>query len=146
MTSPLIDNMIEQYAYPVLSEETIDAFVAAQQECVLFFTEDPARFPESNDVAMILPELVREYGGRFSAAVIEQASQRKLQSRYGFREWPTLVFLRDGLYLGHISRVQDWYDYIVKINDILLSEARADPGFEFPVEVETAAGCGRQAE
>ena len=146
MASPLIENMIQQYAYPVLSEESIDDFIGTQEECVLFFTEDPVRFPESNDVAMILPELVREYGGRFGAAVISQASQRSLQARYGFREWPTLVFLRDGLYLGHISRVQDWFDYIVKINDILTSEPKADPGFEFPVEIGSPAQPGTQAE
>ena len=146
MASPLIDSMIERYGYPVLSAETVDAFIAGQDECVLFFTEDPLRFPESNDVAMILPELVREYGGRFNAAVIDRASQRDLQSRYGFREWPTLVFLRDGRYLGHVSRVQDWFDYIARINDILTNEPGADPGFGFPVEIESPLPRGRQAE
>ena len=146
MASPLIDNMIEQYGYPVLKTESIDEFIASRDECVLFFTEDPARFPESNDVAMILPELVKEYGGRFQAAVIDRASQRQLQSRYGFREWPTLVFVRDGLYLGHVSRVQDWIDYIVRINEILSSEPKSDPGFDFPVEIERSPARGQQAE
>ena len=51
MASPLIDNMIERYGYPVLSAETIDAFIAGQDECVLFFTEDPARFPDATTMA-----------------------------------------------------------------------------------------------
>jgi len=134
MPSPLIEAMIEQYQYPVLTEASIDEYIQSQQECVLFFTENPTRFPESNDVAMILPELVKEYGGRFSAAVIDQASQRKLQTRYGFTEWPSLIFLRYGKYLGTISRVQDWMDYIVKINQILVSEPKLAPGFAIPVE------------
>lgn len=141
MASPLIENMIEQYGYPVLNEDSIDEFIQSQEECVLFFTENPTRFPESNDVAMILPELVKEYGGRFSAAVIDQASQRKLQGRYGFNEWPTLVFLRNGQYLGHISRVQDWMDYIVKINQILTSEPRPAPGIGIPVS-QAPSPCG----
>ncbi|WP_419590794.1 hypothetical protein [Thiolapillus sp.] len=144
-TSPaamaLIENMIKQYGYPVLTEDNHDDFVSAQEECVLFFTENPARFPESNDVAMILPELVKEYGERFSAAVIDQSAQRPLQGRYGFNEWPTLVFLRRGQYLGHISRVQDWMDYIVKINQIVTSEPRLAPGIGIPVSQSTSA-CG----
>jgi hydrogenase-1 operon protein HyaE len=133
MPSPLIQSMIEQYQYPVIDEDSIDEFIQSQNECVLFFTENPMRFPESNDVCMILPELVQEYGGRFTAAVIAQDSQRKLQARYGFTEWPSLVFLRNGGYLGVISRVQDWNDYLTQINDILLSEPRRTPGIGIPV-------------
>jgi hydrogenase-1 operon protein HyaE len=134
MPSPLIESIIEQYQYPVLNEDNFDAYIQSQDECVLFFTENPTRFPESDDVVMILPELIKEYGNRFNAAVIDQQSQRKLQARYGFKEWPTLVFLRKGKYLGAISRVQDWMDYIVKINQILTSEPKLAPGFAIPVE------------
>lgn len=134
MPSVLINNMIEQHGYPTLDLESFDTYVNGQEECVLFFTEDPARFPESNDVAMILPELVNEYGGRFSAAVIEQSAQRELQTRYGFNQWPALVFLRKGKYLGTITRVQDWIDYLRMINEILTSEPKIAPGFVVPVE------------
>ncbi len=141
MPSPLIESMIEQYSYPVLDESTIDDFINAQDESVLFFTENPTRFPESDDVAMILPELVSEYGNRFSAAVIEQKSQRKLQGRFGFKEWPTLVFLRKGQYLGAISRVQDWNDYILEINKLLTSAPKPTPGIGIPV-VQASSGSG----
>ncbi|RMG37930.1 MAG: hypothetical protein D6720_02400 [Gammaproteobacteria bacterium] len=133
MPSPLIEQMIETHGYPVIEEDTLDSFLSSHEECVLFFTENPERFPESNDVAMILPELVKEYGHRFSAAVVGQKSQRQLQSRYGFTEWPSLVFLRDGQYLGTISRVQNWTDYLVQINAILQSQPQDAPGFGIPV-------------
>lgn len=141
MPSPLIKAMIEQYGYPVLTSETIDDYIQSQAECVLFFTENPTRFPESDDVAMILPELVKEYGNRFNAAVIAQESQRQLQARYAFKEWPTLVFLRNGEYLGAISRVQDWNEYIIRINDFLRSETRRAPGIGIPVETAPATSC-----
>lgn len=141
MPSPLIENMIEKYDYPVLDEENFESFINAQEECVLFFTENPARFPESNDVAMILPELVKEYGNRFTAAVISQTAQRKLQARYGFSEWPTLVFLRNGQYLDHISRVQDWNEYIIRINEILTSKPKQALGIGIPVNVVPASHC-----
>ncbi len=134
MISPLIDTMMSQYGYPLLDEETFSSFIESEEECVLFFCENPNRFPESNDVAMILPELVKEYGERFTAAVIGPDIQRKLQGTYGFTEWPTLVFLRRGQYLGQISRVQDWMDYLIKINEILTSEPGRAPGI--PVAIE----------
>lgn len=140
MPSPLIRNMIERHGYPMLRGDELDAFIGQQPECVLFFTEDPERFPESNDVAMILPELVREYGGRFSAAVVDRSCERELQARYGFNEWPALVFLREGRYLGAICRVQDWIEYLSRINQILTSQPRNTPAF--PAAVETGrSGC-----
>ncbi len=139
MPSPLIKTMIEQYNYPELNTDTIDEFIQSQQECVLFFTENPERFPESDDVAMILPELLKEYGNRFSAGVIAQGSQRKLQARFDVKEWPTLVFLRKGEYLGAIARVQDWNDYIIKINDFLTSEPKRVPGIGIPVISESSS-------
>ncbi len=142
MPSPLIQNMIEQYGYPLLDEAAHDIFIQDHEECVLFFTEDPARFPESNDVAMILPELVSEYGNRFAAAVIDQSAQRKLQTRYGFNEWPSLVFLRGGKYLGVVSRVQDWVMYLTQINQILSSQPKSAPGFAIPVE-QGASACSQ---
>ena len=140
MPSPLIDNMIEQHGYPLLDEPAVERFVNEQQECVLFFTEDPARFPESNDVAMILPELVKQFGNRFQAAVVARSAQRKLQTRFGFNEWPSLVFLRAGRYLGTISRVQDWMSYLQQIEEILDSEPARAPGFAVPVE-QSASAC-----
>ncbi len=143
MPSPLIKNMIEQYAYPVIDADSHDDFINAHDESVLFFTENPTRFPESDDVCMILPELVKEYGGRFQPAVVAQDAQRKLQGRYGFSEWPALVFLRRGQFLGVISRMQDWNVYIQKINELLTSEARPLPGIGIAVEQAHTKQCGQ---
>lgn len=133
MLSPLIKNMIEEYAYPVLDEESIDEFLDSHNEVVLFFTEDPKKFPETDDVAMILPELIKAFNGRFQAGVISQVSQRKLQGLYGFASWPALVFLRQGDYLGVIIGVQNWDDYLRKIKKILTSRPAKSPGFTIPV-------------
>ncbi len=132
MFSPSIQNMIEQYDYPVLDEAALESFTASNEEVVLFLTQDAQRFPETDDVAMILPELVKAFGGRFCAVVIAMADQRKLQLRYGFTQWPTLVFLRNGEYLGAISKVQDWQTYLVEIERILASEPSSPPAFPLP--------------
>lgn len=141
MASPLIRNMIEKYGYPVLDEESIDSFLEAHNESVLFFTENPKQFPESDDVAMILPEIIKEYQGRLEAAVIDQEAQHRLQTRYGFGTWPALVFLRRGEYLGVITQVQNWEDYLREIDRLLASEPVKAPGFKVPVVSEPVQGC-----
>jgi len=146
MSLPLLTQIIDKYKYPVLTEDTVDEFINSQDECILFFTENPIRFPESNDVAMILPELVKEYANRFTVAVIDQGSQRQLQSRYGFNEWPSVVFLRKGEYLGVISRVQNWGNYITQINTILSSEPKSTPGIGIPVVKGSVTSCSQYKE
>ena len=142
MFSPLVQNMIEQYDYPVLGAAELGSFFETAEDVVLFFTEDASKFPETNDVAMILPELVKAFGGRFSTAVIAPGDQRRLQMRYGFREWPSLVFLRNGEYLGAISRVQDWNVYLAETDRILASVPSRPPGFL--LAESQAGGCPRR--
>jgi len=142
MPSPLIRSMVEQYAYPVLDEDSAEAFLADNHEVVLFFAENPTQYPESNDVAMILPELVKAFSGRLQAALIAKSAERALQARYGFGTWPALVFLRDGEYLGVITQVQNWDDYLREIQRLLDSEPVRPPGFKIPVVSEPASGCG----
>ncbi len=129
MFSVLVQNMIDRYEYPVVTAKELEPFLSAHELTLLFFTEDAKRFPETDDVAMILPELVKAFNGRFSVAVVALADQRTLQMHYGFKEWPTLVLLRRGGYLGAISRVQDWSVYLDRIEQILASEPTNVPVF-----------------
>ena len=124
MPSNLIERMIARQGYPLIDEASAAEFLANHHEVVLFFTEDPARFPESNDVAMILPELVSHYQQRFAVAVVSQQAQRSLQLKFDFSQWPTLVFFRDGVRLGSISRVQNWGDYIRQIDELLSKQTQ----------------------
>jgi hydrogenase-1 operon protein HyaE len=141
MPSALIRAMLEKYAYPVLDEGSIDTFVKARDEVVLFFAENPRQFPESDDVAMILPELIKAYGGRLQAALIHRNAEHALQRRYGFATWPALVFLRRGEYLGVITQVRNWDDYLGEIDRLLASEPVRAPGFRIPVVGEPGHGC-----
>lgn len=141
MPSPLIRNMIEKYDYPELDEETLDDFLNGHDEVVLFFAENPKKFPESDDVAMILPEIIKAYEGRLEAAVISPSAEHSLQRRYGFGSWPALVFLRGGEYLGVITQVQNWEDYLREISQLLAADPVKPPGFKIPVVSESARSC-----
>jgi len=127
MPSEQIKSMLKKHQYPLLNEDNFDDFINSQHECLLFFSENPQQYPESNDVAVILPEICKFYQQRLSIAFIDLPAQRIFQHRYGFREWPSLVFLRQANYLGVISRVQSWDEYINKINHILASEPTEAP-------------------
>jgi len=130
MYTPLIDEMIEKYEYPVLTEEALEAFQKEHHDVVLFFTENANNYPESNDVAIILPEIMKSFEGRIAAAVVSRESERPLQRSYRFKGYPALVFLRDGEYVGTISKVRDWLEYIDEFKTMLATTPTPPPAFD----------------
>ena len=132
MFSPLLDTIIEREKWPVLTMDTLDDFLKDSGEVVLFIAGNAARFPETNDVAVILPEILKELRGRLTATVIAPESEREVQKRYHFNKFPALIFLRDGGYLGAIPKVLDWVDYMREVPEILAREVTEIPGFVLP--------------
>ena len=136
MNSPLIQRLFEEYHYPEIDADTLDEFISRPAVGVLFFTGDPAQYRETLDVAVILPELVEAFEGRLRAGVVARSAEKALQARYGFRRWPALVFVRKEGYLGAITGVQNWPDYLREIQAILEAEPREPPGFAVPEAAE----------
>ncbi|MBV1790146.1 hypothetical protein KQ940_18985 [Marinobacterium sp. D7] len=142
MTHPLLDQLTSRYGYPLLESQGFEAFVEAQSYSVLFFAGNPNRFPETLDVAVILPELLKQFP-QLSAALIAEESEHRLQGRYNFNAWPTLVFLKQGRYLGALSRVHNWDEYRREIQRILATEPQRNPGIGIPVVAAAAStSCG----
>lgn len=133
MTHPLIQRLLDEYDYPEIGLDEHEAFVADPAVNVLFFAGEPKKFGETVDVAVVLPELVAAFGGRLRAGVVARDAEVELQRHYGFREWPSLVFVRGGGYLGTISRIRNWQDYLDEITELLGAEPRRPPGFKIPV-------------
>ncbi len=133
MPSPLIQALVERHALPRLDLAGLDDFLAGHDNVVLFFAGNPAQHPESNDLAVILPELLKQLAGRLQGALVDAASETALQARYGFSQWPSLVFLRRGEYLGTIERLQDWSGYLERIDKILGAAPSRPPSINVPV-------------
>ncbi len=133
--TPLIDRLSEELNYPLLDLSNIDAFLTQHEHSVLFFTEDIVRFQESNDVAVVLPELITAFPD-LAPAVIARKDEKKLQSVYGFRAWPALVFMRGDQYLDAITGIQDWTEYLTQIKTILTSEHSRPLSIGIPVTIE----------
>jgi len=132
MFSPLMDSIIEREGLPVVSATTLDEFAVGNGDTVLFVGGDWHRHVEVNDVAVILPEILKASAGHLKAAVLERGSERAVQTRFRFNRFPSLIFLRDGEYLGVIQKVLDWADYVTEINEILAREVSPPPQYEFP--------------
>lgn len=140
MTSALLQRLTDEYAYPLLGEEDVDDFVREHGHVVLFFTGDPLRIGETADVAIILPELMKVFGDVLQPAIVARTAERPLQLRYRFSAYPALVFLDRGGYLGAISKVQDWNDYLREIARIMALEPSEPPPYRLPGCVTTGAG------
>jgi hydrogenase-1 operon protein HyaE len=131
MPSPLIDALTERHGFTAVNERSLDDFLKANAESVLFFAGDSERLVESDDVAVILPQILKKFPG-LSPALVEKAAERPLQLRFRFNAFPALVFLRGDGYLGSISRLLGWQDYLTDIAEILAREPCAPPPYKFP--------------
>ena len=71
-------------AYRPSDTETLDAFLASaageSEHVLLFFTGDPDQRNDSGDVAVVLPELLAAFPGRFRAGVIARSAEAALKT------------------------------------------------------------------
>jgi hydrogenase-1 operon protein HyaE len=138
---PLVSRLVEVHGAARLDESSFDGFVHAPGEAVLFFTEDPVRFREVTDVAVILPELAAAASRRFRIGVLPPPLANATAATYGVRRWPALVFVRAGQWLGNIEGLRDWSEYLAAVNALLEGEVRPLPARVIPVAAAGAPSC-----
>ena len=138
MSHPLVDCLVSERGYADISLSSHDDFVAAPGMNVLFFPGDTTTVRDATDVAVVLPELVAAFDGQLRPGVVRDVfgDGAVLKRRYGFTEYPALVFVRGGNYVGSLTRIRDWGDYLERIGELLLSAPRRAPGFTIPVVSE----------
>ena len=138
---PLVTRLVESLGATRLDEGSFDAFANAPGEAALFFTEDPARFREVLDVAVIVPELAAAATRRFRIGVLPPPLANARASTYGVRRWPALVFLRGGQWLGNVEGLRDWGEYLAAVNELLEGGVRPLPARVIPVAAAGAPSC-----
>lgn len=116
---PLVQRLVERTAARAVGPDTVEDFEADPGVGVLFLAGDPVRFPESLDVAVVLPELQAGLQGRLRVGVVPREHEDAVARRYAVQRWPSLVFLRDGGYLGTVSGMQDWDVYLREVGELL---------------------------
>lgn len=115
---------VASHGFHALPAAGVQDFVAMPGEAVLFFAEDPRRVPETWDVAVVLPDLVRLSPRPLRVALLDPTVARAVASSHGVELWPSLVFTREGRVLGRIERMRDWDEYARRIPQIMAE----DPG------------------
>jgi hydrogenase-1 operon protein HyaE len=136
---PLLDRLVELTAAAVPTAADFDAWANNPGPALLVFTEDPARYRETLDLAVIVPELDKALPGRFRTAVLLPEAARALAPRYGFRRWPALVLLKDGRHVGAIDGLRNWQDYVDELARLLDAEPTRPPTIGIAVTTEAGA-------
>lgn len=131
----LVERLTADWHYPLLTDEAaLQHFTEHQRHSVIFLPAEPKHFPETLDVAIVLPELMKVFGEQLKPAVSDLAFAKTLAARYAITEWPSLLFMRHHAYLGHITRMRDWQVYLQKITALLHSPVPAKtPGIGIAV-------------
>lgn len=138
---PLVTRLVQAHGAARLDEATFEAFAGAPGEAALFFTEDPVRFREVLDVAVILPELAAVAARPFRIGVLPPPLANAKAATYGVRRWPALVFLRGGRWLGNIEGLRDWREYVAAVDELVQGEARPLPARVIPVASSAPTSC-----
>jgi hydrogenase-1 operon protein HyaE len=139
---PLLEQLVSRHGFTVIDADSIDGFIDAPGNALLVFTEDPVRYRETLDLAVIAPEVVRAFPGRFRTAVLYPADARRVAPRFGFARWPALVLLRDGAYVGAIDGLRNWDEYLGETQRLLAAVPTRAPTVGIAVKSAGQPGCG----
>ena len=133
--SPLLASLIARHGYAQVDEASLEAAAQEHPLAMLLLAGDWWRLAESDDLAVVVPELEKALGGHVGVLVAARAAERAFQRRFHFASFPALVFLSNGDYLGAIEGIRDWADYMAEIPEILARTPQSPPPFRLP------AGC-----
>ncbi len=141
MTTFLVRALSERHRLPLVDEGNIDAFLASAEgesaHALLFFPGHGARRRETDDVAAILPEILRSFAGRLRAAVVAADAEAGLKARFQVYVFPSLVVTRDGEPVAVAPKILDWADYLERIEAALAPAAPVLRGPQGPKTVFT---------
>lgn len=139
---PLLDRLVRETGAAVLDADACDAWTGQDGAAMLVFAEDPQRYKEVLDLAVIVPELHAAAQRAFRVALLRPEAARALAPRYGFARWPAFVMLRDGQYLGAVDGIRDWDVYVSELQRLLTAAPSRPPGVGIAVTTaDDASSC-----
>lgn len=135
---PLLLRLVRETGAAVLSTESYDGWAGQPGPAMVVFAEDPDRYKETLDLAVVVPELHATGGRRFRVGLLPAAASRAIAPRYGFARWPAFVMLRDGQYLGAVDGIRDWEVYTAELLRLLAAAPSRPPSVGIPVKAADA--------
>lgn len=140
-THPLVARLLAVTLGAEVRPDDVEAFEAAPGDAVLFFAGDPVRFPEALDVAVVLPELIAATRRPMRVGVVPRDVEDTLARRYAVQRWPSLVFMRDGGYLGTLSGMLDWDVFVDSLRTLLAREPGRRPTPTIAIHAADGSTC-----
>jgi hydrogenase-1 operon protein HyaE len=140
-THPLIERLFHQPGCRNVSADGFEAYIHQSGETVLFFSEDPLRYGETLDFAVIIPEIAKACVRPFRIGVLLPQLAHEMAGRFAVQRWPALVFLRAGEFLGVIEGLRDWEEFVALANQLLTGPARPAPTKVIPINAGNARAC-----
>ncbi len=143
---PLITRLARSPGAQWVDTRSLDAFRALAGDAALLIWSDPVRFPECLDVAVVLPELRAHVcadggGDRFRIGVVTADAEDSLARVFGALRRPSLVFLRDGVYVTTVAGMLDWDDFVRAVQSALQAPPTRVPSIGIPLVGQAASGC-----
>ena len=143
--APLVMRLVRDFGAALVDENSVADWAALPGDRVLLLAGDAVRFPEGQDVAAVLPELMKVFAGRFAVAAVPRDSEDAVARRYGSQRWPSLLFFRGGHYVTAIAGMQDWDVYLQGVEAALRMPTSRPPTIGIPVVSQSpstgAGGC-----
>lgn len=145
---PLIAQLATKHGFAVIRADAFDAWAKAPGRALVVFTEDPVRYKETLDLAVIAPEIARAFPGTFRTGVLLPEAARAVAPRYGFRRWPALVVLDAGGYVGAIDGLRNWDEYLRDVAHLATAPVTRPPSVGIAVRGpgDATGSCGGQGE
>jgi hydrogenase-1 operon protein HyaE len=129
MPSALVRALHERRGLPLIDASTIDVFLepaaGESKHALLLFAGDAKQRAESDDVAVVLPELLKAFGGRLRGGVVALAAEGELKARFHVVVAPSLVVTRGQETVAVIPKIRDWSEYVERIGAALAPDAPA---------------------
>lgn len=107
-----------------LNAQELDEFLEkiGEGHALLFFSGAPPR-PETFDVAMVLPEILKNFEGRLTGALVAPEAENAVKSKFQVYVAPSLCVTRGGKPVAVLPKILDWAEYLQKINAALAPDA-----------------------
>lgn len=135
---PLLQRLVRETGAAVLTPDRFDDWACQPGPAMVVFAEEPERYKETLDLAVIVPELHATGGRHFRVGLLPPLASRAIAPRYGFARWPAFVMLRDGQYLGAVDGIRDWEVYTAELLRLLAAAPSRPPTVGIAVKAADA--------
>lgn len=136
----IISRITRENNFKLLNATSIEAFINSSGETLIFFLDNPIKRAEAVDLAVLIPELVTLTqrlvnvgilcpipGANPNKSASDPQTIKTIMNKFVINRLPSILFLRDGGYLGSIIGLKNWSEYQSEISQIINNPVSEPP-------------------